>query len=87
MDIRTSAYSGAKPAAKWMPEALDAARRALQLDPNLAEAHAALACALLLYERKFDLAEQEFQRALELNPKLSTSQGLVRAVLFAMGLR
>ena len=64
----TSGYSGLKPAAEVMPRALEAARRALQLDPNLAEAHNALACATLLYERHFDLAEKEFKRALELNP-------------------
>ena len=64
----TSGYSGLKPAAEVMPRALEAARRALQLDPDLAEAHNALACATLLYERHFDLAEKEFKRALELNP-------------------
>ena len=64
----TSAYSGSKPSAEVMPRALEAARRALQLDPDLAEAHAALACPTLLYDLNFELAEQEFQRALELNP-------------------
>ncbi len=64
----TSAYSGVKPAKEVMPSALDAARRALLLDPDLAEAHNALACATLLYELDFDLAEREFLRALELNP-------------------
>ena len=38
------------------------------MDPDLAEAHGALACATLLYERDFEVAEREFQRALELNP-------------------
>jgi TolB-like protein/Tfp pilus assembly protein PilF len=64
----TYAYSGYKPAVDVMPRALEAARRALELDPNLAEAHSALACAALLYELNFDLAEKEFHRALELNP-------------------
>ncbi|HSB10871.1 MAG TPA: protein kinase [Blastocatellia bacterium] len=64
----TSGYSGFKPAREVMPRALEAARRALQLDPDLAEAHAALACATLLYDLNFELAEREFQRALELNP-------------------
>jgi tetratricopeptide (TPR) repeat protein len=64
----TSGYSGFKPAAEVMPRALEAARRALQLDSNLAEAHNALACATLLYERDYALAEREFKRALELNP-------------------
>jgi len=64
----TSGYSGFKPGSDVMPRALEAARRALELDPDLAEAHNALACATLLYERDYALAEQEFRRALELNP-------------------
>src|SRR5713101_8231463 len=64
----TSAYSGFGPAREVMPRALEAARRALQLEPDLAEAHSALACAALLHDLDFDLAEQEFRRALELNP-------------------
>ena len=38
------------------------------LDPNLAEAHSALACATLLFERDYAIVEREFTRALELNP-------------------
>ena len=64
----TSGYSGFKPPAATMPEALRAARRALELDPRMAEAHNALACATMLYERDDALAEQSFRRALELNP-------------------
>lgn len=64
----TSGYSGFQPAVEVMPRALEAARRALQLDSTLAEAHNALACATLLYERNYTLAEQEFRHALELNP-------------------
>jgi tetratricopeptide (TPR) repeat protein len=64
----TSAYSGFGLAAEVMPRALEAARRALQLEPDLAEAHNALACAALLYDLDFDLAEREFQWALKLNP-------------------
>ena len=65
----TSGYSGYQRAKEVMPRALEAARRALELDPNLAEAHNAFACATLLWELDYDLAEQEFHRALELNPK------------------
>jgi serine/threonine-protein kinase len=64
----TSGYSGFKPAAEVMPRALDAARRALELDGALAEAHNALACAMLLYERNYDTARRAWARALELNP-------------------
>ena len=65
----TSGYSGFRVAAEVMPRALEAARRALELDPDLAEAHSAFACATMLYDLDYDLAEQEFGRALELNPK------------------
>jgi tetratricopeptide (TPR) repeat protein len=64
----TSGYSGYRRAIEVMPRALEAARRALQSDPDVAEAHNALACATLLYDLNFDLAEREFNRALELNP-------------------
>ena len=64
----TSGYSGFSPPGEVMPRALEAARKALQLDPDLAEAHNALACPSLLYDLDFDVAEREFKRALELNP-------------------
>jgi adenylate cyclase len=51
-----------------MPQALDAARRSLELDPDLAEGHNALACATMLYDLDFNVAEREFLRALELYP-------------------
>lgn len=65
----TSGYSGFGMPREVMPRALDAARRALELDPDLAEAHSAFACATMLYDLDYDLAEREFKRALELNPK------------------
>jgi tetratricopeptide (TPR) repeat protein len=46
----------------------NAATRALGIDPDSAEAHNALACASLLWERDFKRAEQEFLKALALNP-------------------
>lgn len=64
----TLGYSGYQPAAEVMPQALDAARQSLELDPDLAEGHNALACATMLYDLGYDLAESEFLRALELYP-------------------
>ncbi len=46
-----------------------ASRRALELDPDLAEAHASRGFALTL-SRKYDEARAEFDTALQLNPKL-----------------
>ncbi len=45
----------------------DATRKALELDPSLAEAHTARAMALC-QAWKWNEAEQEFRRAIELNP-------------------
>ena len=62
-------YSGYDRPDHRMPEALAAATRALELDPGSAEAHTALACASLMWERDFAKAEREFLHALALNPK------------------
>jgi TolB-like protein/Tfp pilus assembly protein PilF len=49
------------------PKVLSAARKALELDPNLAEAHVLLANVLQAQWRWAD-AQAEYRRALELNP-------------------
>ena len=51
-----------------MPKAEAAARKALDLDDTLAEAHASLAGVLYRYHWDWDGADREFQRALELDP-------------------
>ena len=48
------------------PKARAAAERALQLDPQLGEAHSVLANVSFSYDWDFDAAEREFQRALAL---------------------
>lgn len=57
-----------------MPKALDAARRALELDPTLAEAHTALAYSKLHYERDLHETDAGFSRALALNPNYVHAQ-------------
>ena len=52
-----------------MPKGMEAARRAVTLDPSLAEAHNALGMASLLGTWDKAEAEREFLRALELNPR------------------
>jgi len=52
-----------------MPKATEAARRAVALDPSLADAHAALASTCLSYGRDRAEAEREFALAIQLNPK------------------
>ena len=52
------------------PRAKAAADRALELDPDLAEAHLAVAMYRMYYEWDFDKAEEAFERAIEINPSL-----------------
>lgn len=47
-----------------------AADRAIELDPNLAEAHLAVAMYRSYYEWDFAAAEQAFEQAIEINPSL-----------------
>ena len=61
-------YWGMAPPDETMPQALEAARRAIELDPGSAEGLCALANATLLYERGYAAAEQSFLRCLELSP-------------------
>jgi serine/threonine-protein kinase len=49
------------------------ALRALQLDDNLAEAHASLASISYLNDWNWPLAEQEFRRAIELDPNYASA--------------
>jgi serine/threonine protein kinase/tetratricopeptide (TPR) repeat protein len=71
---------GLAPPDETMPQAIEAARRAIALDDGLGEAHCALGGALMLYERDFAGAEREFRRGLELNPQ--HTQGRVWYALF-----
>lgn len=50
------------------PKALEASRRALELDESLADAHFARAWALAVYRLDWSGAEREYRRGLDLNP-------------------
>jgi TolB-like protein/Flp pilus assembly protein TadD len=56
-----------------VPKAKAAAKRALEIDPTLAEAHTALANSLASFDWNWEEAEREFKRAIELNPNDSGS--------------
>jgi TolB-like protein/Tfp pilus assembly protein PilF len=56
------------PPSEAKPKAREAAERALQLDPELTEAHAVLANVAFSYDWNFDTAEREFQQAMALGP-------------------
>jgi tetratricopeptide (TPR) repeat protein len=53
--------------------AREAAEKAIALDPNLAEAHTALAAVHFFGERNFEAAAKEFERALQLNKHYPTA--------------
>jgi len=57
-----------------MPKAKDAALKAVELDPNLANAHVKLGDARLFYDWDWSAAEKEYRLALEINPSLPDAQ-------------
>lgn len=60
--------TGEQPPREAYPKAQAAARKALALDPSLAEAHTALGFSLLLYDYDLEGARRAFRRAVRLNP-------------------
>lgn len=68
-----------------MPQARAAASRALQLDPNLAEAHASLARVEYGYDWDWVNAANEFTRALQLKPSYAPGHAMYAQYLSAIG--
>jgi DNA-binding winged helix-turn-helix (wHTH) protein/TolB-like protein/Flp pilus assembly protein TadD len=58
---------------EFYPKAEAAARKALELDDTLAEAHASLAFCFLAYDWNLAESEREFRRTIELNPNYATA--------------
>jgi TolB-like protein/Tfp pilus assembly protein PilF/predicted Ser/Thr protein kinase len=83
--LNTSTYQ-IRPPAEVIPEAKEAAQKALQLDDRLAEAHASLA-AIRFYHLEWDGVESEFQRAIALNPGYATAMHWYALTLAATGRR
>jgi tetratricopeptide (TPR) repeat protein len=61
------------PPRRAMPLAEKAARKAIELDPEVAEAHAAIGFIDLFYHWNRAEAERELRKAIELNPNYSTA--------------
>ena len=72
------------PARELMPRAREAALKALSLDNDLAEAHAALAQILIYYDYNFVGAEREHKRAIELNPNYAPAHQWYSELLTAL---
>jgi TolB-like protein/Tfp pilus assembly protein PilF len=62
------AITGSLRGSEAKTQALAAATRSIELDPDSAMGHTGLACATLVLENNRSRARQEFERALELNP-------------------
>lgn len=73
------------PPREAMPKARAAAERALQLDDALAEAHTSRAFVRMAYEWKWEEAEEDFQRAIELNPNYATAHQWYASYLLQVG--
>jgi TolB-like protein/DNA-binding winged helix-turn-helix (wHTH) protein/Tfp pilus assembly protein PilF len=67
------------------PKARAAAERAIALDDSLAEAHVSLAIVREAYDWDWVGAEQEFKRAIELNPNYATAHQWYGLLLASMG--
>ncbi len=73
------------PPNEMMPKAREAAKKAIELDGDLAEAHVALATVYLYYEWNWDRAESELRRALTLNPNSGEAHNLLGNLYSALG--
>jgi TolB-like protein/DNA-binding winged helix-turn-helix (wHTH) protein len=76
---------GALPPREALNQGKAAARKALELDDNLASAHYALATAYTWYDWDWTNAEKEFQRALALNPNDSLGRNWYGGYLSLLG--
>ncbi len=76
-------YAGTAPKDD-VPKALVAARKAVALDSNLAEAHTSLGNALIS-NGQLKQAESELRRALDLNPNYATAHQWLAECLFGYG--
>jgi tetratricopeptide (TPR) repeat protein len=76
---------GIAPPNDAMPKARAAATKALELDPEQAEAHASLGLVLWEYDWKRNDAERELRRAIELSPGYATAHQWLAELLAEQG--
>jgi DNA-binding winged helix-turn-helix (wHTH) protein/tetratricopeptide (TPR) repeat protein len=79
------AFYGVDPPLEAWRKAKSAALRALEIDDQLAEAHAILALIMMAYEWNWSGAERECLRALGLNPTCATAHDYYAEYLTTMG--
>ncbi len=79
------AYYGVIEPDDGFPRAKAAAARALELDPQVADAHASLGLARLFWDHDWPAAERSFRRAIALNPQLALPHALYAIFLMTLG--
>jgi TolB-like protein len=77
-------YNG-MPNSEAFGKARAAAQKALELNPNLGEAHCSLAYTQAFYNWNWEEAEKSFRRALELSPNYATAHQWYGEYLLAVG--
>jgi TolB-like protein/Tfp pilus assembly protein PilF len=78
-------FFGLAPAGAVMPKAKEAARRAIEIDDGLAEAHVSLAGIFKNYDWDWPASEREYKKAIGLNPGYATAHRMYASYLAAMG--
>ena len=78
---------GRVPPVEAMPKARAAAEKALELDPNLAEARTSLGFVTYFYDWDWAGAERELREAIRLNPSYSVAHHIYAVLLMTLGRR
>jgi TolB-like protein/Flp pilus assembly protein TadD len=81
----SAALLGVLPPKEAMPKAKLTAQKALQLDPNIAEAHVALGNVFTMFDFEYAAGEREFKRAIELSVNNSDAHRAYASYLANVG--
>jgi serine/threonine-protein kinase len=73
------------PVHEGFERAKEYARKAIELDDSLAEAHASLAWSLFIYDWDWRAADAEFRRAIALDPRYATARQWYQFLLASRG--
>jgi TolB-like protein/DNA-binding winged helix-turn-helix (wHTH) protein/tetratricopeptide (TPR) repeat protein len=83
--FNTLAFYSISPPRQGFPRAKEMANKAIELDPTLAEPHAALGMIYGEHEWNWAAAEKEFQRAMQLNPNYAPAHHWYAEQLVCLG--
>jgi serine/threonine protein kinase len=83
--LGSMAYYGFIAPEEGFPRSKAAAQRAIELDPEVPEAHSSLALAMLFWDHDWAGAAHEFKRAISLNSQLAIPHALYSIYLMAVG--